>query len=98
MIFSLLRVLRAVGNNNLRVRACGGINILRLPGFSSLTGMAVLSFIRALTVLAVVGGSGVCAQPSPEVQRRITAAIEAAANASSVDYTAFVNPFIGTGM
>jgi hypothetical protein len=78
------------------VHACG-INILRLPGLSSLAGMAILSFIRALTILAVAGGSSVCAQPSPEVQRRITAAIEAAANVSSVDYTAFVNPFIGTG-
>lgn len=40
------------------------------------------------------------AQPSPEVQARISAAI-AAAQASSritdIDYTAFVNPFIGTG-
>ncbi|KAG1821259.1 glycoside hydrolase family 92 protein [Suillus variegatus] len=39
------------------------------------------------------------AQPSPEVQARISAAI-AAAQASSritdIDYTAFVNPFIGT--
>lgn len=37
------------------------------------------------------------AQPSPEVQRRISAAIKAAANATNLDYTAFVNPFIGTG-
>ncbi|KII92737.1 glycoside hydrolase family 92 protein [Plicaturopsis crispa FD-325 SS-3] len=38
------------------------------------------------------------AQPSPKVQERITAAIKAAANASpgDVDYTTFVNPFIGT--
>jgi hypothetical protein len=59
-------------------------------------GMAILSLIRALTVLVVAGGS-VRAQPSPDVQRRITAAIKAATNASAVDYTAFVNPFIGTG-
>ena len=37
------------------------------------------------------------AQPSTEVQRRISAAIEAAGNTSVIDYTAFVNPFIGTG-
>jgi hypothetical protein len=39
------------------------------------------------------------AQPSPDVQRRISAAIEAAIinGSSSIDYTAFVNPFIGTG-
>lgn len=37
------------------------------------------------------------AQPSPEVQKRISAAIKAAAHATTVDYTAFVNPFIGTG-
>ncbi|KAH8994062.1 glycoside hydrolase family 92 protein, partial [Lactarius akahatsu] len=49
-----------------------------------------------LTALVVAGGSSVRAQPSPEVQRRITAAIKAAVDASTVDYTAFVNPFIGT--
>ena len=38
------------------------------------------------------------AQPSPAVQIRISAAIAAAANQSHPDYTAFVNPFIGTGM
>jgi hypothetical protein len=38
------------------------------------------------------------AQPSPEVQRRISAAIQAAISGSgTIDYTAFVNPFIGTG-
>lgn len=37
------------------------------------------------------------AQPSPGVQERISAAIEAAGNATDIDYTAFVNPFIGTG-
>ncbi|CAA7261861.1 unnamed protein product [Cyclocybe aegerita] len=39
---------------------------------------------------------GVQAQPSPELQKRISAAIAAAANESNPDYTAFVNPFIGT--
>ncbi|EIM82754.1 glycoside hydrolase family 92 protein [Stereum hirsutum FP-91666 SS1] len=38
----------------------------------------------------------VFAQPSPDVQKRISAAIAAAANASTIDYTEFVNPFIGT--
>jgi len=38
------------------------------------------------------------AQPSPEVQERISAAIQAAAksNGSDIDYTQFVNVFIGT--
>lgn len=40
----------------------------------------------------------VLAQPSPSVQKRISAAIASAANQSHPDYTAFVNPFIGTGM
>jgi hypothetical protein len=59
--------------------------------------MAIISFVRALTVLVVAGSGSVCAQPSPAVQRRITAAIEAAVNTPTIDYTAFVNPFIGTG-
>ena len=36
-------------------------------------------------------------QPSPSLQKRISQAIAAAANNSHPDYTAFVNPFIGTG-
>ncbi|KAH9946931.1 glycoside hydrolase family 92 protein [Amylocystis lapponica] len=36
------------------------------------------------------------AQPSPVVQQRISAAIEKAANATSIDYTEFVNVYIGT--
>ncbi|KAJ6498071.1 glycoside hydrolase family 92 protein [Mycena vitilis] len=36
------------------------------------------------------------AQPAPSVQAGITAAIKNAANATTLDYTAFVNPFIGT--
>jgi hypothetical protein len=36
-------------------------------------------------------------QPSPSLQKRISQAIAAAANDSHPDYTAFVNPFIGTG-
>lgn len=38
------------------------------------------------------------AQPSPEVQKRIDKAIKDAANKTNLDYTAFVNPFIGTGL
>ena len=38
------------------------------------------------------------AQPSPSMQKRISAAIASAANQSHPDYTTFVNPFIGTGM
>jgi hypothetical protein len=54
------------------------------------------SLAGTLAVFVAVCGV-VHAQPSPEVQRRISAAIEAAPNAPIVDYTAFVNPFIGTG-
>ncbi|KJA20050.1 glycoside hydrolase family 92 protein [Hypholoma sublateritium FD-334 SS-4] len=40
--------------------------------------------------------SVVFAQPSPNVQKRISQAIAAASNQTDIDYTAFVNPFIGT--
>jgi hypothetical protein len=52
---------------------------------------------RWLIALACVATT--LAQPSPKVQERITAAIEAAktSNSTDIDYTAFVNPFIGTG-
>lgn len=36
------------------------------------------------------------AQPSPAVQANISAAIKVAASGGSIDYTSFVNPFIGT--
>ncbi|EPQ56942.1 hypothetical protein GLOTRDRAFT_127326 [Gloeophyllum trabeum ATCC 11539] len=52
----------------------------------------------AVWLLALVAAS-VRAQPSPDVQKRISAAIRAAAHANgtaSTNYTAFVNPFIGT--
>lgn len=42
--------------------------------------------------------SVVLAQPSPDVQKRISAAIASAVNETTIDYTEFVNPFIGTGM
>jgi hypothetical protein len=38
------------------------------------------------------------AQPSPQVQKRIDKAIKDAASKTNIDYTAFVNPFIGTGL
>ena len=51
----------------------------------------------ALWVLAAVVGL-VYAQPSPQVQKRISAAIKAAgaSNSTAVDYTQFVNVLIGT--
>ena len=54
---------------------------------------------RGLVLFISIASSLVCAQPSPAVQQRIAAAIKAAAtaNQSDIDYTAFVNPFIGTG-
>lgn len=56
--------------------------------------MLVLSLAATLLPLS---HSFVKAQPSPDQQKRITAAIKAAVNQSNPDYTAFVNPFIGTG-
>jgi hypothetical protein len=56
--------------------------------------MLVLSLAAILLPLS---HSFTNAQPSPEQQKRIAAAIKAAANKSNPDYTAFVNPFIGTG-
>ncbi|KAJ3981405.1 glycoside hydrolase family 92 protein [Lentinula detonsa] len=46
------------------------------------------------TSLILLSVALVYAQPSPEVQKRISAAVAAAANESNPDYTAFVNPFI----
>lgn len=55
------------------------------------------SLALALASLAAFTSVGVHAQPSPKVQRRITQAIKAAANATeNIDYTQFVNVFIGT--
>jgi hypothetical protein len=55
-------------------------------------GLKVLGYL-ATTVLTVY------AQPSPKVQERISNAIKnaASATATGIDYTSFVNPFIGTG-
>ncbi|KAI0687903.1 glycoside hydrolase family 92 protein [Cytidiella melzeri] len=54
-----------------------------------------LAFILSTLIWAA---TLVQAQPSPQVQKRITQAIKAAANVSSseIDYTQFVNVFIGT--
>jgi hypothetical protein len=61
--------------------------------------MMIFSSLASSLAVFVVACSVVRAQPSPDVQGRISAAIEAAIiNGSSInDYTAFVNPFIGTG-
>lgn len=58
--------------------------------------MARFALVLSTTVL-LASIVQVLAQPSPDVQKRISAAIAAAANASTIDYTEFVNPFIGTG-
>lgn len=59
-----------------------------MPGFIHLAS----ALVPFLTCLSLVG-----AQPNPAQQKRIAAAIKSAANESNPDYTAFVNPFIGTG-
>ncbi len=62
--------------------------------------MTVLGHLCRFSALAVALSSWISlvdAQPSPQVQKRITAAIEAAAKVTSdIDYTEFVNVFIGT--
>ena len=55
----------------------------------------VKSTIFILSIFSCI--SRLYGQPSPEVQKRISAAIKAAANLTNIDYTSFVNPFIGTG-
>jgi hypothetical protein len=59
----------------------------------------IFSSLASSFVIFVAVCSVVRAQPSPDVQRRISAAIQAAISNGSgtIDYTAFVNPFIGTG-
>ncbi|KAA1471821.1 glycoside hydrolase family 92 protein [Dentipellis sp. KUC8613] len=57
--------------------------------------MACSSLLRWTLCLAAVAVQ-VIAQPSPDVQKRISAAIKAATNQTNIDYTGFVNPFIGT--
>ena len=59
--------------------------------------MAAHTRFLVLAVVLFSAYTAVWAQPSPEVQKRITAAIKAAANATrEIDYTQFVNVFIGT--
>ena len=59
--------------------------------------MAVRTQYFALAIAFLSTFSSTWAQPSPKVQKRITAAIKAAANqTSNIDYTQFVNVFIGT--
>ena len=60
--------------------------------------MAVLA-LWVLAAIACLDIGFVHAQPSPEVQKRISAAIKAAGSSNSTsidDYTQFVNVFIGT--
>lgn len=58
-----------------------------MPRFRVSTAILLLPFFSSL----------IKGQPSPDQQKRIAAAIKAAANQTNPDYTAFVNPFIGTG-
>lgn len=70
-----------------------------LPRLFSIAVMIfIFSSLASSPAVFIAICSVVRAQPSPEVQRRISAAIEAVADAPIIDYTAFVNPFIGTGM
>ncbi|KAF8902926.1 glycoside hydrolase family 92 protein [Gymnopilus junonius] len=55
------------------------------------------TFVLPLILVSCFCISWVQAQPSPNVQKRISQAIAAASkNPSNIDYTTFVNPFIGT--
>ena len=65
----------------------------RLVHQSSFTAMTIFAFWVLAAVVSIAH-----AQPSPEVQERISAAIKKAAtsNSTDVDYTEFVNVFIGT--
>ncbi|KAF4599324.1 hypothetical protein EYR40_006416 [Pleurotus pulmonarius] len=55
------------------------------------------SWCTLLLAVTFLSSKYVASQPAPSLQRRIAAAIHDAANATGpIDYTAFVNPFIGT--
>ncbi len=58
----------------------------------------IFSSLASSFAILVAACNVVHAQPSPEVQRRISVAIQAAIinGSSTIDYTAFVNTFIGT--
>lgn len=62
-----------------------------LPPHFAVAGLLLLSSVLQWTATVV-------AQPSPQLQKRISQAIKAAGNlsASEIDYTEFVNVFIGT--
>ena len=81
---------RPRGGPVLKARRSIGSREARRPAL--ITAMAHL----VLWLLAAAVGF-VHAQPSPEVQKRISAAIKGAArNTTDIDYTQFVNVFIGT--
>ena len=59
--------------------------------------MPLRTQFAAFAIVLLAAATSVLAQPSPQVQKRISAAIKSAANATSdIDYTQFVNVFIGT--
>ncbi|KIP11580.1 glycoside hydrolase family 92 protein [Phlebiopsis gigantea 11061_1 CR5-6] len=59
--------------------------------------MPLRTRFAAFAFALLAAATSVLAQPSPQVQKRISAAIKTAANATSdIDYTQFVNVFIGT--
>lgn len=55
-----------------------------------------MAWLEYLCLILFSTTISVYAQPSPEQQKRISAAIKNAANNKTIDYTQFVNPFIGT--
>ena len=61
-----------------------------------MAGVRSLSWLLAACLAVGAWLPLVEAQPSPNVQKRITAAIKAAAHSHNIDYTKFVNVFIGT--
>lgn len=69
-------------------KPCGRLHLLSKMASALLLTLAVSVAFHSFSVYA---------QPSPQVQKKISAAIKAAANSTSIDYTAFVNPFVGTG-
>ncbi len=87
---------------SLRERVGEGLSLIvrTLPPLSTLEMPPVLTVAPFLFIFlhcAILWVSSVNAQPDPKVQKGITAAIRAAANSTgSVDYTKFVNVYIGT--
>lgn len=62
----------------------------------SIPSTMILTLVAALSILTC---NFVAAQPSPDVQAKISEAIQDAIDSptSNPDYASFVNPFIGTG-